>query len=316
VHFPDSPSPLRKTLLAPAALAYAAGSFLHRALWLRPRNRDRTHLLPLVVIGSLRAGGAGKTAVTLELARHLSNRGLRVGVLAYAIRRRDPAEFSEVFPDSDWRASSDEAVLLTRGLAECGARVFVTRDRERAWTAFSRMRAFDVILSDDGLMDARLTGAFKVVLTRPGENPGWRDLLPAGPFRLTASARKEADVVLREGEGFTRTPLPPEGLFTEKPGWIMCGLGSPARFLRSLEDAGIKIAGISAGPDHGLPHLARAHRYASHAGTDRFLCSEKDWIKLESHSARPENLVRIGEKITLSPDFLKAVEAFLAAPTS
>jgi tetraacyldisaccharide 4'-kinase len=331
MHLPDQPSVLRRLALAPAALTYAVGTRLHRVWmlwnWRRERGTTAAQQLPLIVIGSLRAGGAGKTPVTRELARYLDAKGLRVGVLAYSIHGRDTAACSEIFPDSDWRASSDEAVFLARELADTGARVFAVRHRARAREALARGGTFDVLVSDDGLMDPRLesTGGafqntFRVALARPDENPGWMDLLPAGPYRLTARALRGMDRVLREGQDYAREPVPLPHTATawnaEEPHWVLCGLGSPPGLLRSLKDSGIRIAGISAGPDHGLPNPGRARRKAARVGVERFLCTEKDWIKLESHPARPPLLFRIGERVTLSPDFLGAVERFLTAPTS
>ncbi len=318
--FPPYSSRLRRTLLAPAAALYGAGSYLHRTLWLRPRLRNHGHLAPLVVIGSLRAGGAGKTPVARELARHLGAQGLRVGVLAYAIRFRETAAqitFTEIFPDSDWRDSSDEAVLLARGLPQ--ARVFVTRDREATWEALSRTGGFDVLVSDDGLMDPRLHGSFRTMLVRPGERPVWRDLLPAGPYRLTAAALGAMDQVLCEGTGFVRAPRAPTGWTAEKTGWIVGGLGNPDHFLKAVKSAGMHIAGSTFGPDHGLPDLAdlaKARRAGARAGVTEFWCSEKDAIKLENHPEKPENLLVVGEDVTLSPEFLTAVRAFLARATS
>ncbi len=312
VHFPGRPSLLRRALLAPLALAYAAGAGLHRALWLRPRYPDRAGWPPLIVIGSLRAGGAGKTAVTLELARRLRGEGLRVGILAYRLHGRRGTgggggegtgapvpDLAEVFPDSDWRTCSDEAVLLARA---GGARVFVTRDRERAWRALGRAGGFDILLSDDGIMDGRLQGAFRMILAGADESPGWTSLLPAGPYRLTASSLARADFVLRPGKDFTRRPLLPAEWAPDRSYWMLCGLGNPAAFARALEGAGVRLAGYSAGPDHGLPDPARAARKAARAGVDAFLCSEKDWIKLETLPDRPPRLFRVGEAVTLAPE--------------
>jgi tetraacyldisaccharide 4'-kinase len=327
MHFPESPSLLRRLLLAPAALGYAAASGLHRALWLRPRVGNDKGLPPLVVIGSLRAGGAGKTAVAVALARHLQARGFRVGILAYWMRRRDSLDYAEILPDSDWRESSDEAVMVARALRESGARVFVTRDRAGTRDALGRTGAFDVMLADDGLMDARLgktrgiPNVLRVVIAAPDERPGLLDLLPAGPYRLTARALRDADVVLRpeaasDGMWFQRKVVPNPDVDAEKAHWMLCGLGNPPAFLRSLESTGIRIAGISTGPDHGLPDLMRARRDAARAGTDLFLCAEKDWIKLENHPDRPGKLFPVAEKIGFSAPFLRAMEAHLAPPTS
>jgi tetraacyldisaccharide 4'-kinase len=336
-----NPSRLRKVLLAPATALYAGLTCLHRTVWLRPPRPDHvTNALPLIVVGSLRAGGAGKTPVTMMLARHLCDQGYRVGVLAYAVQPKKfgglhaaDAGVREVFPDSDWRETSDEAVLLARSLRESGARVFVTRDRGLARAALARTRAFDVLVSDDGLMDARLVSTsrvLRVALVRAGENPTWADLLPAGPYRLTASALRTVDAVLREGEDFTRTTLPPpfpstgktthqtpsSGLPAFPDVWVLTGLGNPAHFVESLQRLGITVVGCSLGPDHGLPHLPRALRKAKAAGVRVFVCSGKDAIKLEGHPERPENLFAAGESVILSGEFLTRVTDFLSPPTS
>lgn len=355
MHFriPDPPSRLRKFLLAPATLLYAAACALHRA-W--PRPLPAATATPLIVIGSLRAGGAGKTPVTLALARHLASQGYRTGVLAYALprktakgmrKRRDggrggtaelrsgrrdiPREgVREVFPDSDWRETSDEAVLLARNLHADGVRVFVTRDRAQARAALARDHAFDVLVSDDGLMDARLRDhrgphahpsaarrVLRVALARRGERPGLWDLLPAGPWRLTASALDTVDIVLREGEDYARTLLPPARGFSRLPPvWALTGLAAPQNFLRSLKNAGVVVRGATHGADHSLPDPERALRDAERAGTTHFICTGKDWIKLETHPRRPPVVHCVNESVILYPRFLAQVASFLRAPTS
>jgi tetraacyldisaccharide 4'-kinase len=323
---PDRPSLVRKILLAPATLVYGAVCAVHRAVMRlnRTHAQDATRL-PLVVIGSLRAGGAGKTPVTLQLARELSRRGLRTGVLVYALAKPEATSsgFVEIHHDSNWRASSDEAVLLARELHAEGVRVFATRYRAKARATLARTGELDVLISDDGLMDPRLAGGvLRVALIRPHDNPGFWDLLPAGAWRLPTSAlhaTDRVDVTLREGEGFTRTTHPPtpENPSTPVPPvWVLAGLGNPEGFLQSLHAARWNVAGVTIGPDHGLPDLARGLRDAQRAGVSYFVCSAKDAVKMEAHPLRPSNLQVAGETVTLSDAFLRRVATFLAPPTS
>ena len=320
---------LRKTLLAPLALAYAAVLAVDRAVRLRP-SRGAGPRTPLVVIGALRAGGAGKTPVTIALARHLAAQGRKVGILAYRLRGRGAPAAMEVRAHDDWRASSDEAVMTARALEGTGARVFATRHRAAARAALDRDGGFDVLLADDGLMDARIGNdrVFRIVIARPDERPGPFDRLPAGPYRLTARALRGADAVLRPlgtadgpdaasaGAWFLRESVPETAADAGQAYWLLCGLGDPEAFRRDLDAAGLRVAGTSAGPDHGLPDLRRARRAAARAGVDRFLCSEKDRIKLEHHPDRPAALFRVGERVTLSDGFLRAVEGFLDRASS
>jgi tetraacyldisaccharide-1-P 4'-kinase len=209
-------------------------------------------------------------------------------------------------------------VLLAR---ESGARVFVTRRRDRAWKTLADRGGFDLLLSDDGLMDTRLAGAARIVLARPGERPGRSDLLPAGPYRLTAAVLDglgtrdriwygplDANEAAEKGAGgagvggFRREPVLPDGLDLRKKYWGLCGLGDPASFRRALERAGVRVAGISAGPDHGLPDLDAARRAARKTGAAGFLYSAKDAVKLEGRLAPGESAGRVDERVTFVPD--------------
>jgi tetraacyldisaccharide 4'-kinase len=359
VLFPDRPSLLRKTLLAPATLLYAGACAVHWAVRGRWREPASAHL-PVIVIGGLRVGGAGKTPVALELATRLARNGYRAGVLMRSIGSKTsrtggsskgkPSEeemsgassqaagFEEVSPGSDWRKTSDEAVMAARGFAREFAggradavrpRVFVARDRDRARAALARMGALDVLVSDDGLMDARLVATpldprvLRIALIRPGEAPGFWDRLPAGAWRLPASfldrsgSPRGADIVLREGVEYTRETHPPAPGFPQAPPvWSLTGLGDPARFEQSLRQAGWKVAGGSRGPDHGLPDLARAVRAAREAGAASLVCSAKDEVKLEALGEVSLKLTGVGETVRLSEAFLSRVTTFLAPPTS
>jgi tetraacyldisaccharide 4'-kinase len=295
----------RRLLLAPLAGAYAAGTALHRTLWLRPLRPAPA--LPLIVIGSLRAGGAGKTSVAGELARWYRAQGKRVGILVY--RLGGGAEETEVFFDSDWRASSDEALLLAR---QTDARVFATRDRAATWKRLADGGGFDVLISDDGLMDARLAGAFRIVLVRPEETPGWRDLMPAGPYHLTTSFLRKADLLLvgptKEPTPagtftFDRRPVLPDDLDKSQAYWVLTGLGNPGALCEDLERAGVRVAGLTAGADHGLPDLARARRGARAAGAAGFLFTAKDAIKLAGRLREVESAFIAGERVSFSSGF-------------
>jgi tetraacyldisaccharide 4'-kinase len=324
---------LRK--LAPLALLYAAIKGLHRRIGLRPALKNRDSLLPLIVIGGLRAGGSGKTSVTLELARQLSAQGRRVGILAYRIHKSPKNhcagiqylsdDVAEVTSEADWRSCSDEAVLLAR---TSGARVFATRNRERAWDLLSPLGEFDVLISDDGLMDPRLQKSFRVVLKRPGEFPGVFDLLPAGPYRMTAGILNKVDCVV-EGPlsdtqtsvlSFRRKLIFPEGFDRHFKYHILCGLGNPEAFREDLLRAGVAVSGISRGPDHGLPNLRQACIKAAKEQAAGFICTAKDWIKLQDRTtdlgAEWGTVTVVNEQIELDANLISTLKKHLESRPS
>ena len=316
---------MKKLILTPLAWLYAASGFLHRNIWLKPALQDRHHPLPMIVVGSLRAGGAGKTPVVQALAKHLSTRGLKVGILCYWLNKYNSDKWMEVTSRSNWQDCSDEAVLLARNT---NCRVFVTRNRERAWDELNRLNQFDLLLSDDGLMDSRLKGAFRMILRMPGESPGISDLLPAGPYHLTAKILDEMDCVVEGpapgaecGEfGVRRELIFPEGFDPLKSWWILCGLGNPDMFRTDLIRSGVRIAGMSRGPNHGVPDLKRAFSEAARASAGGFLCTAKDAIKLEVHAGEIESkfgvMVVVQEHIELGTGLIRTVERYLHLPPS
>jgi tetraacyldisaccharide 4'-kinase len=268
--------------------------------------------IPLVVVGALRAGGSGKTCVAAALARAAALHGLRPAILAYRLGSppRKAGAHGDCIPvreDSDWRETSDEAVMLRRS---AGVPVFVTRHRARARRALSHAGPelggpFDLLLSDDGFQDPRLQGAFRILLEAPGENPGLRDLLPAGPYRETARARSRAHLVLRgpwpgsapeedaaaarDGGpplcGFRRRLLFPPGFDRDAPWIALCGLGYNARFLADLRRAGVRpVTSLEAGDHAAVGRRLLERCLARHPGAG-VLCTAKDAVKLEGRLA-------------------------------
>lgn len=322
--------PLRepRPWLAPLAPLYWTASRLH-GTWMR-RTGPRRPLpgIPLVVVGALRAGGSGKTAVTAALARRYADRGFRVAVLAYRLGpgpRSGGLDLVEVGEDGDWRLTSDEAVMLRR---LTGARVFATRARARAWRALdsegSRLGGpFDLVLSDDGYQDPRLAGAFRILLTAPGEKPGLRDLLPAGPYRETWGARLRADLILEgphpdgeaaapaDGPRFSRRLVLPPGLDRERPWIALCALGNNARFLADLGRQGIAPAHVLEARDHAAVPEGRIAAAASRFPGAGILCTEKDFLKLDPGAASRLGVLAVGERIEPGPAAWDAVEGYL-----
>jgi tetraacyldisaccharide-1-P 4'-kinase len=315
--------------------------------------------IPLVVVGALRAGGSGKTSVTLALARSLADRGLRPALLAYRLgpgpgprprprqnagdpRAGDPRagdpRLIEILSGDEWRESSEEALLLRRGSAGSGRsrmRVFATRNRAQAWRLLQEERyqadgGFDILISDDGFQDPRLHGAYRIVLTAPGERPGLFDLLPGGPFRETRGAMARAHLRIEgpmSGQGpacprpagvtsalpipsFTRTLIPPPDLDRHRPWIAFCALGDNRPFLADLERAGIRPVAVVTGRNHAAPPLKKLQSVLAMRPEAGILCTRKDFLKLDAAAAGLP-LYPVDQSISLDPAIPDAVMAWL-----
>src|SRR5271157_1991229 len=81
---------------------------------------------PVVSVGNLSTGGAGKTPLTIALARALTERGRRVDVLSRGYGRLAAASPARVRPDGTAVEFGDEPLLIAR---TAGVPVYVARQR-------------------------------------------------------------------------------------------------------------------------------------------------------------------------------------------
>ncbi|MFV0681328.1 tetraacyldisaccharide 4'-kinase [Ottowia sp.] len=179
------------TQRGPLARALWPLSPLYGALAARQRQSSRAQAqrlpVPVVVIGNVIAGGAGKTPTTLAVVQHLQARGWRPGIISRRYSRGHGRSSSnahhdgrEVTPDAQPADVGDEPLLLRQ---RTQAPVFVAPRRvDAAHALLAAWPDTDVLVCDDGLQHLALARDVEVVVfDARGIGNGW--LLPAGPLR-------------------------------------------------------------------------------------------------------------------------------------
>lgn len=274
-------------LLWPLSLLYRALAGAHRLIYqcgLRPVAKAG---VPLIVVGNVVAGGAGKTPVVIALVQRLQQRGCKVGVVSRGHGRRG-SEPLAVSPASDPALAGDEPLLVAR---RCSVPVVVARRRADAVRLLrTRNPDVQVVVSDDGLQHHALARDIEIcVFDQRGVGNGW--LLPAGPLR--EAWPRPVDFVLRAPDtpgidGFVlhrrlardavradgvRKPL---GGFAGQPCDALAGIAQPGMFFSMLREAGIVLRHEIGLPDH---HDFADGRVRSTPGVP-LLCTEKDAVKL------------------------------------
>lgn len=166
-------------LLWPVSLLFGALVTLRRALYRLGVFQVQRVAVPVIVVGNVVAGGAGKTPVVMALVQHWQARGLRVGVVSRGYGRRTQ-DCREVHDHSPAAEVGDEPALVKRITS---APVFVAPQRfEAASALLARYPQTDLIVCDDGLQHHALYRDLEVcVFDDRGIGNGW--LLPAGPLR-------------------------------------------------------------------------------------------------------------------------------------
>ncbi|HEY0858325.1 MAG TPA: tetraacyldisaccharide 4'-kinase, partial [Albitalea sp.] len=174
-----SRGPLACALL-PLALLYGAVAALRRSLYRVGVLRARRVGVPVVVVGNLIAGGAGKTPTVQAVVAALRSQGWCPGVISRGYGRSDEGPVVHVGGNTPSEQAGDEPLLLH---IRAGVPVVVARDRVAAAQALLSVHPeVDVIVSDDGLQHLRLARDVQlIVFDERGAGNGW--LLPAGPLR-------------------------------------------------------------------------------------------------------------------------------------
>jgi tetraacyldisaccharide 4'-kinase len=281
--------------LAPALWLLAPLSALYSAVAGYKRNNAKPERLPVpvIVVGNITVGGAGKTPLTLWLARQLQARGRHPGIVSRGYGSAGTAPRA-VTKDSLPVEVGDEPVLLGR---RSGVPVWVGRDRVAAGRAMLAAHPeVDVIVCDDGLQHYRLARDFEIaVFDGRGAGNGWR--LPAGPLREPLARLAEVDAIVFNGPPDCRLPNAlakfdmwlQAGDFYDLDNpkqhcsaadlagrrlYALAGIGDPGRFFRTLEALGLEF-GRHPFPDH--------HAYSSDdlafAKQGVLLMTEKDAVK-------------------------------------
>lgn len=286
-------------LLLPAGIIFFAIAALRRLAYRLGWLRSECLPVPVVVIGNIIAGGAGKTPLTLWLAQQLVAAGRKPGIVSRGYGR-DRDDIRKVGAGETALDVGDEPLLLAR---RSGCPVYVGTDRAAAARALlADHPECDLILCDDGLQHYRLRRDVEIaVIDRRGLMNGWP--LPAGPLREPTSRLVHVDaLVLNEtahapvrsvptfamrlaGQQFYRLDDPcitcAARDLAGQALHAVAGIGEPQRFFDHLAKLGLHFESHDF-PDH--------HRYSPEdlkfAG-DAVLTTEKDALKCAGLSALP-----------------------------
>jgi len=308
-------------LLLPLAWLFGLLAALRRGLY-RTGILSSTRLpVPVVVVGNVVAGGAGKTPVVLALLEHLRARGLRAGVVSRGYGREGNS-CHDVADGDTARVAGDEPLLLRR---KAGVPVVVGASRvEAARALLAAHPMVQVIVCDDGLQHLALARDIEIVVfDARGAGNGW--LLPAGPLREPWPRR--ADLVLRPDEAAAaiagcrlrrtlaghalrgdgkRAPLDSLG---GQPCTALAGIASPEAFFTMLRERGLQLQQAVALPDH--------YDFESNPGLwnagSHLICTEKDAVKL--WRVRPDAWA-VPLHLEIEPAFWERLDALLAPKLS
>jgi tetraacyldisaccharide 4'-kinase len=305
-------------VLAPATVLWRLGA------WWRGRGGVPYRApVPVVCIGNLTAGGAGKTPMVAALLERLIGEGRRPQVVSrgYGGRLAGP---HRVDPDRDSHgAVGDEALLLASFAA-----VWVARDRAAGVRAAVAAGA-ELILLDDGFQSAGVALDGTILMVDAGAGFGNDRLIPAGPLREpVAPGLARADVVVLVGTDAERRAavalwpglagavgarmMPRETGLSLNGERVLAfaGIGRPEKFFGTLTAMGAEIVEAVPFADHyDYPRaVLRRLRRRALAENAMLVTTEKDAARLPDAFRREVVVVQV----CLIPDNWAMIERLFA----
>jgi 3-deoxy-D-manno-octulosonic-acid transferase len=299
------PDPTRtlaaRVALTPLSWIWRAGHAIHRAV-----TNPRKLATPVISVGALSIGGAGKSPMVAHLARRLSERGRNLAILTRGYKRQSSEPVIVARGESAGiDRTGDEAQVYVR---DGDAHVGIGAGRFAIARRMEAELAPGVFLLDDGFQHFQLARNHNIVLM-DAMDPLGGGVIPLGRLREPVSALARADIVVvtrtdkGQNIGGIRNLVarynPQAAVFASRvvpmhfvdaaTGEIravpkgsvaaFCGLAVPRTFWRTLEELGIQPAVRRAFDDH--------HRYApselkslAASGAETLVTTEKDAMNL------------------------------------
>ena len=283
--------------------ALTPAELLFRAV-VRARNAAYAHELmpaarakvPVLSVGNIVVGGAGKTPLTAWLARRLADAGHSPAVLHGGYAEDEPELHRAWNPDIPVYVGRDR-VLSARAATDAGA---------------------SVLLLDDGFQHRRLDRDVDLVLVPAESWTAVPHLLPRGPWREPVAALRRASALVithrasslaqlqaaRDGASAVAPDVPVMVVALVADRWragadalapaaagarspdqpviAVTAIAQPALFVENARAAGATVDELIAFPDHHAFDTADAAEIVSRAAGRGIVTTAKDWIKLQA----------------------------------
>lgn len=278
-----------RVILFPFTFLYGLVIILRNILYDTGIFRSVKFDIPVISIGNLTAGGAGKSPMSEYLVRLLQDQ-YKIAILSRGYGRKSRG-FYEVEEQSSADDAGDEPLQFKSKfpaltVAVCEDRVTGIRNLQKS---------HDIILLDDAYQHRAVKPGFSILLFDYTSLMKWQWLLPTGDLREPLSGKKRADCIM-----VTKTPVKTDGerkqLLIEKiqplknqPVFFsyicyqsLVSLSGELRTLQSIStrSAVLLLTGIA----NPLPLVDEIKKYTSnfyhHSYPDHHVFTRKNMIKL------------------------------------
>ncbi len=270
-------------------------------------TRTRAVDKPVICIGNLTVGGAGKTPVTLSIAQYFKGRGKKVSIISrgYKGRLKGPLLVNPTMHTA--QDVGDEPLLLSLSCT-----TWISANRYKGAKSAIEQGA-DIILLDDGLQHPTLKQDLKICVIDARRGFGNKKVMPEGPLRESLDKgleRVDAFIVVGNADVHRLTfdeikkPLLQATISINKDDWAIlknkllvafAGLASPKKFFETLRLENFDVQHEIPFPDHHFytqEDLENLQKTAKECCAD-LVTTQKDWVRLPKDLQKKIHHLRI-----------------------
>lgn len=297
-------------LLLPLSLIYRIIFFFKKKF-----AKKRVVKIPVICIGNIVAGGAGKTPVALEIGKILNTENIKFCYLVRGYKRKNSSEILYISKPNLMTAeiSGDETLLL----AEISP-VVVSKNRFLGYQKIFSQNKFNLIVMDDGLQNFQINYDLKILVVDSKIGFGNHRIMPAGPLRQNLkNIANEIDFFIIIGEKNVlieqeikklnaHAKILPATIksdnisqFQNQKIYAFCGIAYPSKFFDFLKTNNINIEKSQAFKDHHLYSENELNKLIEEAKENNLtlLTTKKDWVKFPKKFQGEINFLEINLEI-------------------
>ena len=293
----------------------------------------------VISIGNITLGGTGKTPMVDWLLSFLNEKEVIPAVLTrgYKAKRTEKLQIlnQETSHKEDRVQFGDEPWLLFQNHPHIS--LYISPDRIES--ARQAQAQADILILDDGMQHLRLNRDLEIILIDSVSGIGNGKIFPLGPLREPIQSLSRADVVvytksnlvpsqtiknqicghLREGvrhfdseylpsqllSSTGKPPISPASLENKKC-LLFSGIGNPAGFTKTVSSTGALVQDHLIFDDHqeyNSGTINRLKQFIDSCPYDYLICTEKDWVKLETWQSELGEVHRLKMKMEIDPAF-------------
>ena len=273
--------------LYPLSLIFRLGTKIRNLISTKKKSP-----LPIICIGNIVVGGAGKTPVSLKIGKLLTKAGYKPHFIAKG--------YAGIIKTStliqSWHSPisvGDESILLSKV-----APTWIGNNRNNS-AKLAKNNGADCLIMDDGFQNPSIQKDFSIVVINTSQAFGNSRVMPAGPLRESVRhglSRTNLVIVIGNTTEYLKKIIPhhiaiieakfainnENKIFKGRKITAFAGIAYPEKFFNSLNEQGAKIVKEIIYPDHHIYNENDILNLAEIANKTKsiLVSTQKDFVRI------------------------------------